>query len=217
MTALSDLLGLCHACVLGLASPRQCRFTLYIYSCLCTQHMSNAVRMNRPFSGVSPRHAGESHTARKHMQFGVFWTNGQICSSTSRLLVQEGIAPAFYEHLKKRAESIKQCDPLTEDCRMGPVVNQDQYDKILGFIEVMSVSTRQQLLSCEAAYLACMCKHSRYDHRYASCTHPAFSVAPGWTWFCVQNITQRQSFWHAVAQDIAVPGHWLELAVKVCH
>jgi len=52
---------------------------------------------------------------------------------------------AFYEQLKKRAESIKQCDPLTEDCRMGPVVNQDQYDKIMGFIEVMPVSF---LFSC---------------------------------------------------------------------
>ncbi len=82
------------------------------------------------------------------MQFGVFWTNGQICSSTSRLLVQEGIAPAFYEQLKKRAESIKQCDPLTEDCRMGPVVNQDQYDKILGFIEVMPESV--SLSSCSS-------------------------------------------------------------------
>jgi len=95
---------------------------------------------------------GEPQTGRRnsrylctHMQFGVFWTNGQICSSTSRLLVQEGIAPAFYEQLKKRAESIKQCDPLTEDCRMGPVVNQDQYDKIMGFIEVMPVSF---LFSC---------------------------------------------------------------------
>lgn len=66
----------------------------------------------------------------------MFWTNGQICSSTSRLLVQEGIAPAFYKQLKKRAESIKQCDPLTQDCRMGPVVSQDQLDKIMGFIQV---------------------------------------------------------------------------------
>lgn len=80
------------------------------------------------------------YTTGKHhsgvVQFGVFWTNGQICSSTSRLLVQEGIAPAFYKQLKKRAESIKQCDPLTQDCRMGPVVSQDQLDKIMGFIQV---------------------------------------------------------------------------------
>jgi hypothetical protein len=33
----------------------------------------------------------------------------QICSSTSRLLVQEGVAPAFFAQLKKRTESIKAC------------------------------------------------------------------------------------------------------------
>jgi hypothetical protein len=31
----------------------------------------------------------------------------QICSSTSRLLVHESIADAFFRQLKKRAESIK--------------------------------------------------------------------------------------------------------------
>lgn len=40
-------------------------------------------------------------------RFGIFWTVGQICSATSRLLVHESIAPAFYTQLKKRAESIK--------------------------------------------------------------------------------------------------------------
>ena len=39
--------------------------------------------------------------------FGVFWTCGQICSSTSRLLVHESIAEAFYKQLKMRAESLK--------------------------------------------------------------------------------------------------------------
>ena len=89
------------------------------------------------------------------MQFGVFWTNGQICSSTSRLLVQEGIAPAFYKQLKKRAESIKQCDPLTEDCRMGPVVSQDQLDKIMGFIQVQNgpvMRVTRCLSACLPAY-----------------------------------------------------------------
>lgn len=40
-------------------------------------------------------------------QFGVFWTSGQICSSTSRLLLHEGIADRFLALLKQRAESIK--------------------------------------------------------------------------------------------------------------
>lgn len=45
-------------------------------------------------------------TPTPHLQFGCFWTNGQICSSTSRLLVQEAVAPAFLQQLKKRAEAI---------------------------------------------------------------------------------------------------------------
>lgn len=39
--------------------------------------------------------------------FGCFWTGGQICSATSRLLVHESVAPAFLAHLKKRAEAIQ--------------------------------------------------------------------------------------------------------------
>ena len=33
--------------------------------------------------------------------FGAFWTNGQICSATSRLLLQKSIAPKFLARLKK--------------------------------------------------------------------------------------------------------------------
>ena len=34
--------------------------------------------------------------------FGSFWTNGQICSSTSRLLIHKSISAAFLERLKVR-------------------------------------------------------------------------------------------------------------------
>jgi betaine-aldehyde dehydrogenase len=68
-------------------------------------------------------------------RFGSFWTNGQICSATSRLLVHESIAPAFYDRLRERAQSIKICDPLTEDCRMGPLVNRHQHAKVLSYIQ----------------------------------------------------------------------------------
>ena len=39
-------------------------------------------------------------------QFGCFWTNGQICSATSRLILQDSVAPKFLAQLKARAESI---------------------------------------------------------------------------------------------------------------
>ncbi len=79
---------------------------------------------------------GHSHATP---QFGCFWTNGQICSATSRLLVQEGIAEAFFAQLKKRAESIPIGDPSSPDTRLGPVVSESQYKKIMAFIEARLV------------------------------------------------------------------------------
>ncbi|KAL4425584.1 hypothetical protein ABPG75_009600 [Micractinium tetrahymenae] len=67
--------------------------------------------------------------------FGVFWTCGQICSSTSRLLVHESIAERFFRQLKKRAECIKIGNPLEPDCRLGAVVSEGQFRKVMGYIE----------------------------------------------------------------------------------
>ncbi|CAA7407680.1 unnamed protein product [Spirodela intermedia] len=62
--------------------------------------------------------------------FGCFWTNGQICSATSRLLLHENIADEFLKKMCRWAANIKVSDPLEEGCRLGPVVSQGQYEKI---------------------------------------------------------------------------------------
>ncbi|XP_010272080.1 PREDICTED: betaine aldehyde dehydrogenase 1, chloroplastic-like [Nelumbo nucifera] len=67
--------------------------------------------------------------------FGCFWTNGQICSATSRLILHESIAKAFLERLVKWTKNIKISDPLEEGCRLGPVVSEGQYEKIQKFIQ----------------------------------------------------------------------------------
>jgi len=69
------------------------------------------------------------------IMFGVFWTNGQICSSTSRVLLHEKIAPAVLKRLKEETERINQTNPMEENSRMGPVVNKMQYDKVMGYIQ----------------------------------------------------------------------------------
>ena len=61
----------------------------------------------------------------------------QICSATSRLLVHERIADAFYARLKQRAESILIGDPSLPDTRLGPVTSKGQYTKIMDFIEAL--------------------------------------------------------------------------------
>nr|AFK43263.1 unknown [Medicago truncatula] len=66
--------------------------------------------------------------------FGCFWTNGQICSATSRLIVHESIATEFLNRMVKWIKNIKISDPLEEGCRLGPVVSEGQYEKILKFV-----------------------------------------------------------------------------------
>ena len=67
--------------------------------------------------------------------FGAFWTNGQICSATSRLLIARPIAAAFHARLKARAEQIQIGMPLDPGCRLGPLVNRAQFQRVLGFID----------------------------------------------------------------------------------
>ncbi|KAB2055572.1 hypothetical protein ERO13_A11G040800v2 [Gossypium hirsutum] len=66
--------------------------------------------------------------------FGCFYTNGQICSATSRLIVHESIAAEFLDRLVKWSENIKISDPLEEGCKLGPIVSRGQYEKVMNFI-----------------------------------------------------------------------------------
>ena len=82
--------------------------------------------------------------------FGVFWVNGQICSSTSRLLIHEKIAPAVLKRLAEEASKIHVGDPFSErDPSMGPLVslslchslnvcqvNESQYKRVMEFIRI---------------------------------------------------------------------------------
>jgi len=69
------------------------------------------------------------------VMFGCFWTNGQICSATSRLLVHESIASKLFSRLKEETEKINVVEPTSElDPIIGPVVSKAQYDKVMGYI-----------------------------------------------------------------------------------
>lgn len=69
------------------------------------------------------------------VMFGCFWTNGQICSATSRLLVQEEFAEEFIELLVKETEKLVLGDPLDGMVQMGPLVSKVQQEKVLGYIK----------------------------------------------------------------------------------
>lgn len=59
---------------------------------------------------------------------------GQSCSSTSRVLVHKSLHEPLVAELAKKASAIPIGFPWLEGAEMGPIVSQQQYDRILGFI-----------------------------------------------------------------------------------
>jgi betaine-aldehyde dehydrogenase len=69
------------------------------------------------------------------VMFGVFWNQGQVCSATSRLLVEERLAPRLLERLCEEAKKIPVGDGLAPGTLLGPLVSRGQQEKVLGFID----------------------------------------------------------------------------------
>lgn len=68
------------------------------------------------------------------IMFGIFWNQGQVCSATSRVLVEESLYPALLVRLVEEAQKINMGDGLTEGVLLGPLVSKGQRDKILAMI-----------------------------------------------------------------------------------
>lgn len=62
---------------------------------------------------------------------GIFFNQGQVCSATSRLLVQEGLYPKLIERLVQQASQIPIGDGLAEGTLLGPLVSEGQHRKVL--------------------------------------------------------------------------------------
>jgi betaine-aldehyde dehydrogenase len=76
---------------------------------------------------------------------GVFFNQGEVCSSTSRVLLHESIAPQVLARLKVEAEKLVVGDPQSRDTKMGPLVSKGQHDKVLAYIEQGKKSGAQLL------------------------------------------------------------------------
>jgi aldehyde dehydrogenase (NAD(P)+) len=61
---------------------------------------------------------------------------GQICTATSRVLVQESIYDKFVEQFKEIVKSTSKVgDPFADDTFQGPQVTKSQYERVLSYIE----------------------------------------------------------------------------------
>ena len=67
---------------------------------------------------------------------GAFFSTGQRCTASSRLIVTQGIHDRFVEALTERVKGLVVDDALKAGTHMGPVVDQNQLDQDLRYIKI---------------------------------------------------------------------------------
>ncbi len=67
---------------------------------------------------------------------GAFFSAGQRCTASSRLIVADGIHDRFVQALTERMRKLVVGDPRTAGTQIGPVINDAQLRKILSYIEL---------------------------------------------------------------------------------
>jgi len=69
--------------------------------------------------------------------FAMFALNqGEVCTCPSRALVQKSIYDRFMERAVKRVEAIRQGDPYEMSTQIGAQASNDQYEKILSYLDI---------------------------------------------------------------------------------
>lgn len=66
---------------------------------------------------------------------GIFFNQGEVCSATSRIIVQRSIHDAFVKRLVERANAMTIGNPL-DNPDIGPLVSKGQRERVLKYIEI---------------------------------------------------------------------------------
>jgi phenylacetaldehyde dehydrogenase len=91
---------------------------------------------------------------------GIFGNAGQVCAAGSRLFVHENVYDQVVDGVSALAKNLKVGPGLSPDTQMGPLVSQEQLDRVLGYVssgveEGASVGVGGERLSegaCAAGY-----------------------------------------------------------------
>lgn len=81
---------------------------------------------------------GDCHdldAAARSAAFGIFFNQGEVCNAGSRLLLHKSIREPFLEKLVGWAKKLQPGDPFDPKCRMGAIVDKNQMNRVLGYIE----------------------------------------------------------------------------------
>ncbi|HEY2584444.1 MAG TPA: aldehyde dehydrogenase family protein [Tepidisphaeraceae bacterium] len=99
---------------------------------------SNLKRVTLELGGKSPNIVfadADLDQAVEGAFFALFFNQGQCCCAGSRLFVESHIHDEFVDRLLKRTQQQKVGDPFDPNTTQGPQVSEEQFNKILGYIE----------------------------------------------------------------------------------
>src|SRR6476659_9227897 len=68
--------------------------------------------------------------------FGTFVNQGEVCSAGSRVLVQKNIYKKFVDAAAAKAKTIRLGPGLQRETKMGPLVSQEERDRVAGYLKV---------------------------------------------------------------------------------
>jgi len=78
----------------------------------------------------------ELDQAVKWAHIGIMFNQGQVCTATSRILVQDSIYDSFVSAFKAHVKEVSVVgDPFASTTFQGPQVTKVQYERVLGFVQ----------------------------------------------------------------------------------
>jgi betaine-aldehyde dehydrogenase len=100
-------------------------------------------RISLELGGKSPFVVFDDSDIEKAVEwilFGIFWNQGQVCSATSRVLVQQGIYERLLARLIEETSRIRIGSGLEDGVLLGPLVSKKQYEQVVAAIEAAKVA-----------------------------------------------------------------------------
>ena len=67
--------------------------------------------------------------------FMIYSLNGERCTSSSRLLIQDSVADAFLSNLSARVRNIRVGNPLDPATEVGPLIHKTHFDKVCSYFD----------------------------------------------------------------------------------
>jgi acyl-CoA reductase-like NAD-dependent aldehyde dehydrogenase len=100
---------------------------------------SNLKRVSLECGGKSPNIVmadfHDVERAARAAAFAIFFNQGEMCSAGSRLIVHETLKDAMLEQVARVGRELAPGDPLDATTRLGAIVDAQQMQRVLGYIE----------------------------------------------------------------------------------